>query len=538
MKSWKTVVFSLIPAVVVFLLVEGVAQIYWSYRERQALNAVAANGERMLRNDAINFLKQPDSILGYRLRPNLRVGSAITNSRGFAQLEEVDESRIPGSLRIMSIGESTTHGSASTVNYPFQLKKVLQECARGYSVTPEVINAGVSGWISDQWTIYSETELHRYRPDLVILYAGWNDFQAYDPFQPPPTISFFDQHYGGRFPLSGTLKSVVLARAILERYMPSVFVMEETKSASPYAVAHWQADGGASVQPSANGTTQIALRDSGTASIVIDATYFKHEARQTDSVRLLVKGEGVGQLRMSGRSKSSQPSYGSLQFHATREWTEVRCSFAKPVDGQDLQISLVPESGKSLIIDVKEVEVTRTETDGSSAVIATSGAIARRDIGNGTYRMLFRNLLRTVNAFRTSNPNVKIVLSSLVCRWPMDTDDQFDQSTGHVWWMGTHQVDRIRAKRLVDNLNRQLQHFSAENGLIFVDIAHAFSTLDRQRLMWDWAHMIEDGYRIMAHTFYRELRRRGIIAGVQNPGLDSLLSRYAVATSDNPATNR
>ncbi len=38
---------------------ELVAQIVWAYLERQAMEAVAAAGEKALRNDAINFLKEP-----------------------------------------------------------------------------------------------------------------------------------------------------------------------------------------------------------------------------------------------------------------------------------------------------------------------------------------------------------------------------------------------------------------------------------------------------------------------------------------------
>lgn len=199
---------------------ELVAQIVWAYLERQAMEAVAAAGEKALRNDAINFLKEPHPVYGYRLKPGLDLQHLKTTVQGFPQREPVGVERRPGSLRLVAMGESTTMGhNVDTGNYPAHLRRLLAE-RTGYSRDEaEVINAGVAGWVSGQIALLAERELKDYRPDIVFLYVGWNDFQSYDPLGPPPEQSYFDQRYKSILdsPLANVprLKSLVLLYAFL-----------------------------------------------------------------------------------------------------------------------------------------------------------------------------------------------------------------------------------------------------------------------------------------------------------------------------------
>jgi len=384
MNPVKLVFFSIIPAMFLFILVEGASRLYWNYLEKHGLNTITTDGERVLRNDAINFMKQPDEILGYRLRSNL---DGITNSKGFGQVEEVEERRDDETLRIMAIGGSTTQGNNQTDTYPNYLSQILNLNAQGYKGKPEVINAGVSGWLSDQWTVYSETELNRYSPDVVIIYGGWNDFWSYDPFIGPAPGSHFESAYGSLSVSVGHIKSVTFASAIFYKYFPNV-------------------------------STQIL---------------------------------------------------------------------------------------NNLTSNINRVD-------------------------KSIYYILFENMTRTIKAFRTYNPNVKIIISSLVSRWPLDTEEQFTSKYGHVRWMPRHQVGRKQAALLIENLNKELQHFANYNDLIFVDMAKVFSNLDRQRLMSDFQHMLEDGYRIMAATFYAELNNLGIVRGVEYSEYEQLLHEYAISS--------
>ena len=350
MRRIKLVVFSLLPAAILFAAVEGAAQLYWRYRAAMPMSVIAENGEKLLKNDAINFRKEPDGVLGYRLKPNLSTDGFVSNRRGLAQVEENDYARVPQSLRLLCIGESTTMGSSRTASYPTQLRSLLPSRVSGYLGPVEVINAGVAGWVSDQWALYSERELYKYQPDIVIVYAGWNDFQAYDPHAKPSFASVFAQTYGGPLPVVSGLKSVALARALLDR-----------------AVARGQ--------------------------------------------------------RATGISVGAPPE--------------------------------------------------------------------------AIYRFYFQNLTRMVKAFRAANPNVRIALSSLAGRWPMDTEEQFRARGRRIAWMEQRGLGRHEAAALLKQFNALIERYARENGLLFVDMAGTFESLDRQVLMWDFCHMIEDGYRIM-----------------------------------------
>ena len=71
----------LFAAIVVALLcgtVEGLARIVWWRLERASLRAHYEKGEAVLVNDGINFMKVPDGIYGYTIKPGLRIDSQTT----------------------------------------------------------------------------------------------------------------------------------------------------------------------------------------------------------------------------------------------------------------------------------------------------------------------------------------------------------------------------------------------------------------------------------------------------------------------------
>ena len=79
--------------------------------------------------------------------------------------------------RIICVGDSTTlanavHSSGET--YPKVLEKILNSHSRDEKV--EVLNAGVPGYTSYQGLIFLQKKLIKYRPDLLIVYFGANDW--------------------------------------------------------------------------------------------------------------------------------------------------------------------------------------------------------------------------------------------------------------------------------------------------------------------------------------------------------------------------
>jgi lysophospholipase L1-like esterase len=101
------------------------------------------------------------------------------NSKGFLG-PEFDDMKPPGVYRIFAVGDSCTFGSGFwRETYPAIVGQILDADAR--SSRFEVINAGIEGYNSEFALDRIRTELLAYRPDMVILYIGWNDLMKIDP---------------------------------------------------------------------------------------------------------------------------------------------------------------------------------------------------------------------------------------------------------------------------------------------------------------------------------------------------------------------
>jgi hypothetical protein len=87
--------------------------------------------------------------------------------------KKFDKEKDPGTIRIMTLGGSTTYGFCVETKdtYPFQLEKILNE--KGYNV--EVINAAVSGYTTMHSLINYMLNLVYLEPDIVYIYHGIND---------------------------------------------------------------------------------------------------------------------------------------------------------------------------------------------------------------------------------------------------------------------------------------------------------------------------------------------------------------------------
>lgn len=89
---------------------------------------------------------------------------------------EVSFARTPGVPRLMIVGASTTFDSfvrGDDKTWPAQLQAELTRLRGGRKI--EVINAGVPGYRLLDNIIRLQTELYRFRPDVIIYYEAHND---------------------------------------------------------------------------------------------------------------------------------------------------------------------------------------------------------------------------------------------------------------------------------------------------------------------------------------------------------------------------
>jgi lysophospholipase L1-like esterase len=112
----------------------------------------------------------------YVLRDAAGQGSetASTNSLGFRG-PDFEPRKPKGTFRVITLGESSTFGyhNTDTGTYPFLLEQLFRE--QTGSVRVEVVNAGFPYYNSASIRSLLEQELKDYEPDVLTLYAAYND---------------------------------------------------------------------------------------------------------------------------------------------------------------------------------------------------------------------------------------------------------------------------------------------------------------------------------------------------------------------------
>ena len=199
MPVWKVIVFSLTPTVLLLIGVEFLSLCYFASRGpltgRMAFHPLFhAHPYKSDTFSESRFMYDP--YLGYRFTPNARYGVLTINNLGFVTNGHPfpDLFQKPkNTTRIFMFGGSTVAGSGSSTNahtLPASLEHVLnQDGSRHY----EVINAGVDGYAAYTELAYYLADIHRYKPDIVIFYDGWNDY--FHPCEGGGYASDYQMHY-------------------------------------------------------------------------------------------------------------------------------------------------------------------------------------------------------------------------------------------------------------------------------------------------------------------------------------------------------
>jgi lysophospholipase L1-like esterase len=389
MTRKKRLAFALLTLALLIAAIEGSARIVWWQLARKAFAAAENRGKEMLAADTstIHFMEVPHPLYTYTLKPGFETDHLVVNMQGFAQRETVPLARSSGTLRLAAMGESTTHGhDVDKGCYPTYLRQIIAASGNGCSGV-EMINGGVAGWISDQVALRAEHQVAAYRPDIVVLYTGWNDFQGYDPRGPAPQLSAFCTYHGGS----------QWHRAAVYRFKT------------------------------------VAL---------LSALYQKYCCEQ-----------GPGEV---------------------------------PILSQN---------------------------------------VPREEL----YKFYLQSLDRMVAAFRRANPQVQVALCTLVGKWPLDTPEDFVRPDGRTWWMKHHSLTRQDAADYLRQFDDLIKQYATDHGLVLIDAAAAFESLDRSRLQSDFCHMTFEGYELLAETMYETLRQAHVIQGSERPRRAELLAKYKLA---------
>ncbi|MEM7476049.1 MAG: SGNH/GDSL hydrolase family protein [Planctomycetota bacterium] len=122
----------------------------------------------------------PHSKAGYSLRPNLRLKSTTydvsVNARGFRG-SEIQAVASENTTRLAVLGGSSVFGYlvGDNLDSCSILEDELNSLESNRDTWFEVINGGIPGFNLTQSRLRFETDVGPLKPDVVLLYLGWND---------------------------------------------------------------------------------------------------------------------------------------------------------------------------------------------------------------------------------------------------------------------------------------------------------------------------------------------------------------------------
>jgi lysophospholipase L1-like esterase len=99
----------------------------------------------------------------------------VTDAEGFRDTRDFAYAKSPGTLRILSLGDSHTQGYEVRQDATFSA--VAERYLKHHQLKAEAINAGVSGFGNGEELAFLEAEGYKYHPDVVVLGFYANDFE-------------------------------------------------------------------------------------------------------------------------------------------------------------------------------------------------------------------------------------------------------------------------------------------------------------------------------------------------------------------------
>ena len=194
----KQFMLGIIGLLIIFLIFEGGLRIYDYYHpncrflKSEVFENVDFDLKRSICLDHGNLKYTGDPFL--QNIPNQQLNTISINSYGFRG-PEIEQEKNSDTFRIFQIGGSTTFGAGTTsddTTIPGHLQKLFDSSEFSFPV--EVINAGVLSSYSYHEALSVKNNLINFKPDLFIIYDGWNDFERqYEFFEKPLNTSANDK---------------------------------------------------------------------------------------------------------------------------------------------------------------------------------------------------------------------------------------------------------------------------------------------------------------------------------------------------------
>ena len=168
-RAFRLLVFSLLPALVLFGTLEIVQRVRYSIRYDSA------------RWMYYGFWTDPEAA-GYTIadaeQPD-SPGDTIAKQRLIkVQVEWQDDEFIPEAINILCLGASSTYGvfNDRQETYPRLLSRRLNEAGLENGVAFNVFNRGAPGALVEDYQQILDLGFETLDPDVVIIYVGYNDF--------------------------------------------------------------------------------------------------------------------------------------------------------------------------------------------------------------------------------------------------------------------------------------------------------------------------------------------------------------------------
>ena len=197
----RFIVFSLLPALFLFGTLEIVQRVRYS-----------------IRYDSVRWM-----YYGFLTEPETP-GNTIAGQRAIdVQVEWDDDEFIPGAINVLCLGASSTYGvfNDRQETYPRLLSRRLNEVGLEKGIAFNVFNRGAPGVLVEDYQEILDLEFETIDPDIVIIYAGYNDFFIKDVNIAYSTLSVI-----GRVFLNQLWRYSLLAVTAFEKYL---FWMDERR---------------------------------------------------------------------------------------------------------------------------------------------------------------------------------------------------------------------------------------------------------------------------------------------------------------------